>query len=216
MIHQHAQTMLKNLASERTSEDVEEHPIIFVAHSLGGILVKRALELSHDLQGKSDDGLRSIYVSTYGVIFLGTPHNGAEAAKWGIMLQGMVDALIPRKIMTSHSQLVKTLQANNETLQNINLKFLDIYRTLKVCMVHETHPTDLKGTKMLIVDQSSAGPLLPDVQYFGIEATHSGMCKFDSKNSPGYTNVSVTLKQWVQEGKFCSHSWTAATFTDIQ
>lgn len=67
-------------------------------------------------------------------------------------------------------------------------------------MVHEAHPTDLKGTKMLIVDQLSAGPLLPDVEYFGIEATHSGMCKFDSKNSPGYTNVSVTLKQWVQEG----------------
>ncbi|CZR64396.1 related to calcium-independent phospholipase A2 [Phialocephala subalpina] len=167
MIHQHAQTMLKNLASERTSEEVEEHPIIFVAHSLGGILVKRALELSHDLQGKGDDNLRSIYVSTFGVIFLGTPHNGADPAKWGIILQGMVDALIPKKILSSHSQLVKTLQANNETLQNINLKFLDIY------------PNHLK--------------------YFGIEATHSGMCKFDSKNSPGYTNVSVTLKQWVQE-----------------
>lgn len=192
--------MLKNLASERTSEEVEEHPIIFVAHSLGGILVKRALELSHDLQGKSDDALRSIYVSTYGVIFLGTPHNGSDAAKWGIILQGMVDALVPRKLMSSHSQLVKTLQNNNETLQNINLKFLDIYPNhLKVCMVHESHPTDLKGTRMLIVDQLSAAPFLPDVQYFGIEATHSGMCKFDSKNSPGYTNVSVTLKQWVQE-----------------
>ncbi|KAF8859266.1 hypothetical protein BDZ45DRAFT_364195 [Acephala macrosclerotiorum] len=200
MIHQHAQTMLKNLASERTSEEVQEHPIIFVAHSLGGILVKRALELSHDLQGKSDDDLRSIYVSTFGVIFLGTPHNGADPAKWGIILQGMVDALIPKKLLQSHSQLVKTLQANNETLQNINLKFLDIYPNhLKVCMVHETHPTDLKASKILIVDQLSASPLLPDVQYFGIEATHSGMCKFDSKNAPGYTNVSVTLKQWVQE-----------------
>ncbi|KAE8447983.1 hypothetical protein EG329_009906 [Mollisiaceae sp. DMI_Dod_QoI] len=200
MIHQHAQTMLKNLASERTSEEVEEHPIIFVAHSLGGILVKRALELSHDLQGISDDDLRSIYVSAYGVIFLGTPHNGSDAAKFGIILQSMVDALIPRKILSSHSQLVKTLQTNNETLQNINLKFLDIYPNhLRVCMVHETHLTDLKGTKMLIVDQASASPQLPNVQYFGIEATHSGMCKFDSKNSPGYTNVSVTLKQWVQE-----------------
>jgi len=59
-------------------------------------------------------------------------------------------------------------------------------------MVHESHATDLKGTKALIVDQGSAGPLLPDVTYFGIEATHSTMCKFDSKNSPGWTNISVT------------------------
>jgi hypothetical protein len=64
-------------------------------------------------------------------------------------------------------------------------------------MVHEAAPTDFKGTKHFIVDQHSAGPLLPDVQYFGIEATHSAMSKFESKNAPGYTNVSVTLRSWV-------------------
>jgi hypothetical protein len=68
-------------------------------------------------------------------------------------------------------------------------------------MVHESHATDLKGTKALIVDQGSAGPLLPDVTYFGIEATHSTMCKFDSKNSPGWTNISVTIRSWIQESE---------------
>jgi hypothetical protein len=48
-------------------------------------------------------------------------------------------------------------------------------------------------------DQNSAAPMLPDVVYFGIEATHSEMCKFASKNSPGYLNVSTTIKGWVQE-----------------
>jgi predicted alpha/beta hydrolase family esterase len=52
MIHQHAQTLLANLSLERKSEERMEVPIIWVAHSLGGILVKRALELSHDLSGK--------------------------------------------------------------------------------------------------------------------------------------------------------------------
>lgn len=64
-------------------------------------------------------------------------------------------------------------------------------------MVHESHATDIKGSKVMIVDQLSAGPLLPDVQYFGIEATHSGMCKYESKSAPGYTNVAVTLRSWV-------------------
>jgi len=41
--------------------------------------------------------------------------------------------------------------------------------------------------------------MLPDVVYFGIEATHSAMCKFASKNSPGYLNVSTTIKGWVQD-----------------
>jgi hypothetical protein len=38
-----------------------------------------------------------------------------------------VHALVPKKLMESQSTLIKTLQGNNETLQNINLKFLDIY-----------------------------------------------------------------------------------------
>ncbi|KAH7395584.1 hypothetical protein BKA64DRAFT_643405 [Cadophora sp. MPI-SDFR-AT-0126] len=214
MIHQHAQTLLANLALERKSEEVGEHPIIWVAHSLGGILVKRALELSFDLQGNHDDDLRSIFVSTFGVIFLGTPHTGADPAKWGLILQGMVNAMVPKKLFETHSQLVKTLQSNNEILQNINLRFLDLYpNRLRICMVHEGHPTDLKGTKHLIVDQTAASPQLPDVQYFGIEATHSGMCKFESKNAPGFTNVSVTLRSWVQEcPEFIQTRWEAERF----
>jgi hypothetical protein len=63
-------------------------------------------------------------------------------------------------------------------------------------MVHEAVKSDLHGTKAFIVDKDSAAPLLPDVLYFGIEANYSDMCKFESKNSPGYLNVSTTLKSW--------------------
>lgn len=181
---------------ERKNEEVSDHPIIFVAHSLGGILVKRALELSNDLTSRHADDNRSIYISTYGIIFLGTPHTGADPAKWGILLENMVHTLLPKKVMHSDGQLVKTLQTNNETLQNINLHFLDIYQRFRICMAHEEMQTDLRGTKAFIVDQTSASPMLPDVVYFGIAATHSGMCKFESKNSPGYLNVSTTLKSW--------------------
>ena len=151
MIYQHAQSLVTNLAMERKNEEVSDHPIIFVAHSLGGILVKRALELSNDLTSRHADDNRSIYISTYGIIFLGTPHTGADPAKWGLMLENMVHTLIPKKLMHSDAQLVKTLQTNNETLQNINLHFLDIYQRFKICMVHEMDKMDLKGTKALIV-----------------------------------------------------------------
>jgi len=41
MIHQHAQTLVSGLSLERQSEDCGENAIIWIAHSLGGILVKR-------------------------------------------------------------------------------------------------------------------------------------------------------------------------------
>ena len=151
------------------------------------------------MQSKSAEDSRSIFISTYGIIFLGTPHTGADPAKWGGILESMAHALIPKKAMETESVLVKTLKTNNETLQNINVHFLDIYQRFKIHMVHENVKTDLKGTKTLIVDQLSAGPLLPDVTYYGIEATHSGMCKFESKFAPGYLNISTTIKSWALE-----------------
>jgi len=138
-----------NLTLERKSEEVSDHPIIFVAHSLGGILVKRALQISSSTNYVDD--IRSIYVSTYGIIFLGTPHNGVDPAKWGLILQGMVNALVPKNAKDTEAQMANTLQRNYETLLNINLHFLDIYPRFKICMVYEQEKTHLKGGNMLIV-----------------------------------------------------------------
>lgn len=221
LMHQHAQSLVSILALERKRARASEHPIIWVAHSLGGVLVKRvsrgwkrnrtsrytvslltfiqALELSSDIQSKTAEDNRSIFVSTYGVIFLGTPHTGADSAKWGRIIQGMVDALLPKKLLDTDHHLIMTLQKDNETLQNVNLHFLDIYQRFKICMVHEAVKTDFKGTKAFVVDQASAAPMLPDVTYFGIEADHSGICKFANKNAPGYLSIATTINSWVRE-----------------
>ncbi len=35
--------------------------------------------------------------------------------------------------------------------------------------------------------------------YYGIEANHSGMCKFESDVAPGYRNVSTAIREWVAD-----------------
>ena len=166
--------------------------------------------MSNDLTGKNSSMSRSIFVSTYGIIFLGTPHNGADPAKWGAILQGLADAILPKKLLDTEPHLVKTLKSNNEVLQNINLHFLDVYQRFQIDMVHEAVKTDLKGGRAFIVDQASAGPLLPSVRYYGIEASHSSMCKFESKSAPGYLNVSTTIKTWVAESpQIIQSRWVA-------
>lgn len=147
-IHQHAQTLVTSLTQFRVSEGTSRNPIIWVCHSLGGILVKRALLYSNDLRGAAHQRVyRSIYASTFGLIFLGTPHAGADAASWALMLQGMADAVMPRKLFESESVLLRTLKRDNETLANINNHFLDIYQRFRIHMAHENHKTDVKGTK---------------------------------------------------------------------
>jgi hypothetical protein len=198
-IFQHAQTLITTLTLYRKDEGTIKRPIIWVVHSLGGILVKRALLYSNDVRAAQHQDYRSIYVSTFAVIFLGTPHTGSGVATWGRMLQAMSDAVVPRKFFETESVLLKTLKKDNETLQNINSHFLDIYQRFKIHMAHENHKTDIKGTKVIIVDASSASPQLPGVTYYGIEATHSGMCKFEGFNAPGYRNVSTSIREWIGE-----------------
>jgi triacylglycerol esterase/lipase EstA (alpha/beta hydrolase family) len=75
-VREQASNLLNRLASKR--EDAEERPIIFVAHSLGGIVVKRAL-----VEAKLDDTYEAIRNATYGIAFFGTPHQGGNFAKLG-------------------------------------------------------------------------------------------------------------------------------------
>ena len=51
----------------------------------------------------------------------------------------------------------------------------------------------------MVVDADSASPQLPGVMYYGIEATHSTMCKFDSASAPGFRTVSTAIRDWVGE-----------------
>jgi hypothetical protein len=55
-----------------------ERPIVFVCHSLGGLLAKQILRQAHDNAGNT--GTESISRRTAGVLFLATPHNGAGLA----------------------------------------------------------------------------------------------------------------------------------------
>ncbi|KAF5006924.1 hypothetical protein FDECE_6729 [Fusarium decemcellulare] len=195
-IYQHAQTLVTTLMYHRLREGTFKNPIIWVCHSLGGILVKRALLYSADLHEPQLEDHRSIFVSTYGLVFLGTPHTGADAATWAHVLQAMSDAIMPKKFYDSESVLLRTLKKDNETLANINNHFLDIYQRFRIHMVHENQKTDIKASKAFIVDVNSASPQLPGVTYYGIEATHSGMCKFEGMSSPGFRNISAAVQKW--------------------
>lgn len=73
-LYNHAGDLLASLEPERRT--APDRPLLLVAHSLGGLLVKEALRLSRGYDAQAP--LRSIYDSVVGVIFFGTPHSGAD------------------------------------------------------------------------------------------------------------------------------------------
>jgi hypothetical protein len=176
-----------------------DRPIVFVCHSLGGLVVKRALITCRNMTSEKTEHLRSVFVSTYGILFLGTPHNGSEAAKWGLLLQNICSVVLPKRVLDTSSQLIEGLKTNNENLQSINRLFTEIVGRFHIFFFHETRPMDMHGVRLLIVDEASAAPNYEGVERMGIEADHSGICKFEDENAPGYEAVVEAILRYSRD-----------------
>lgn len=61
------------------SNDIGLRPLIFVCHSLGGVLTKALLRKSQDTDVEEYKG---IIENTLGVVFLATPHSGTSLANY--------------------------------------------------------------------------------------------------------------------------------------
>jgi len=91
--------------------------------------------------------LHSIFVSTYGILFLGTPHNGSDRAHLARVGQRMIKTLAPRKIVDTDNQLLAALEKGSETLQNITDQFAPLMKQFHIFFFWEQHKTDLGYTK---------------------------------------------------------------------
>ncbi|KAH0542388.1 hypothetical protein FGG08_003233 [Glutinoglossum americanum] len=198
-IHNHAQTLVQTLCANRALENATERPIVFVCHSLGGIVVKRALQYSKSITEMKIEHLRSIYVSTCGILFLGTPHTGADPAKWGETLHNIGSVTLLSGVIKTEPALIKALQTNAETLQNINLEFMTFQKRYNMFFFHETLKMRIGIMEKYVVDEPSAAPIVDGAEYAGIEASHTDMCKFDSKNTPGYFLVAEAIQRYANK-----------------
>ncbi|KAF2252190.1 ribonuclease-like protein p/mrp subunit [Trematosphaeria pertusa] len=211
-ILQHAQTLVAELVADRELEDAAERPIIFICHSLGGIIVKRALAYSASRTSKLVAHLHSIFVSTFGILFLGTPHNGSSKANLASTSRRMISALTPSKVVDSQGQLVDALAEGSEILQNITDMFVPLMKNFRIYFFWEQQKTDLGTTLAYIVEENSAAPILDNTERAGLPYGHSGMVKFESRSSPGYRLVVAALIRYSKEAPdLVSSRWLHAT-----
>ncbi|KAL8673688.1 MAG: hypothetical protein Q9168_001903 [Polycauliona sp. 1 TL-2023] len=194
-IHNHAEQLIQSLCANRRTH-AAEHPIVFVAHSLGGIVVKRALIHSAGIRGEKTARLRSITISTYGILFLGTPHLGLNAAKWTEWSHEVIRTTLGDGLQT---QLLEALKPNSETLQNIDRHFIELTKPLHIFYFHEMQPTKLGNSSRYVVEEVSAAPTGEDVDRAGIEQDHIHMCKFDNEDSPGFALVSDAIQRYATD-----------------
>ncbi|KAL8860796.1 MAG: hypothetical protein Q9178_002826 [Gyalolechia marmorata] len=191
-IHHHAETLVASLCANRRNRHAVRHPIVFVAHSLGGIVVKRALIHSAWIRGQNTRHLRSIAISTYGVLFLGTPHFGMQVAKWNSWSD---DITCTTQSSGLQAPIFDALKPNSEILQNIDRQFSELAREFHIFYFHEMKPTKLANGWRYIVDEVSAAPVTQDVERAGIQQDHIHMCTFEDDGTPGFELVTEAIQR---------------------
>ncbi|OAA58654.1 hypothetical protein LEL_10876 [Akanthomyces lecanii RCEF 1005] len=99
-------------ANTHATDRSTNRPIIFVAHSLGGLVLKSALIHSDAARQGALAEHRSIKLSTYGILFMGTPHQGGNGVQLGRVLANVASLVI-----AADERLLKHLERDSEWLQ---------------------------------------------------------------------------------------------------
>lgn len=141
-----------------------------------------------------------IFVSTYGIMFFGTPHKGSAKAGLLASLKRIASFTLPKPIKVSQSELVLALKEESETLQNITDFFVPMMGNFRIYFFWEQEKTDLKILgRDFIVPTDSAAPLYDNTERAGIAADHSGLVKFEDPASPGFQLVVGALMRYCED-----------------
>ncbi|KAA6412091.1 MAG: hypothetical protein FRX48_04241 [Lasallia pustulata] len=191
-IGNHAVNMLGDLTRLREKSDTGNRKVIFVTHSLGGLVTQDCLCSSRSHPEKH---LQQISSCTIGIVFLGTPHHGADLAAWAKFV-----STIAKTIKHVNSDIVSVLKPGSEMLARVQDGFHGLLRLrtnegseIAVTCFFEELSLPLVGK---VVEMESA--ILPGYASYGIHANHMDMTKFDNKDNAGYESVLGELRRWVK------------------
>ncbi|KAH7310789.1 hypothetical protein B0I35DRAFT_439689 [Stachybotrys elegans] len=168
-------------------DNIGLRPIIFIAHSMGGLVVKKALII-----GKGDHHYAEMLSSVYGIMFLATPHRGAAHARTLNTLFALMG--IPTKTYMSELETFST------SVEDINEKFRAICSSWHLISLYETLPTKLVlGLRKMIVDKDSGVLDYPAEISAPADADHNTICKFSSRLDPNYILIVNLLRNLTKD-----------------
>ena len=114
----HSENMVGDLVRKREDTNTESRKIIFVAHSLGGLITEHAINHS---RSAGEEHLHQIERCTVGIVFLGVPHSGSDCAAWALFGARMASVL-----KRANKDIVKVLEPDNEMLRVVQKSFNNI------------------------------------------------------------------------------------------
>ncbi|OAP60302.1 hypothetical protein AYL99_05304 [Fonsecaea erecta] len=192
--------LLEALSQTRSADNTSDRPLVFIAHSLGGLIVKQALICSQARVDSTSWPASNLTRLIKGIVFVGTPHcvnDRTDRAIWKFL-----------QLCASGANLAtveKRLHDILPPLQSISTKFKDYLNTapnqIKLVSFFEEPDTlgfadnspSLSDTKMThVVLKEDA--VLEGFDCVPIRGDHTSIWKSLSSNSVNYRRILAALK----------------------
>lgn len=111
----HAESLVGKLVRARERSETETRKIIFVAHSLGGLVTEQALTHS---KNSAEPHLKQVERYTIGIVFLGVPHCGSDLEAWATFGRRMISIL-----KRTNKDILSVLNPDSEMLHMVENSF---------------------------------------------------------------------------------------------
>jgi hypothetical protein len=167
----------RNVLLRLELEGLGARPLVFITHSMGGLLVKQVLNTASD---GSNPGWKSILDQTRGVCFIATPHIGSDLAKWASYFRSLLGTNVSTEELRPHQPHLRHLnQWYRDYLcrDDVNIKTLSFF---------EMKPMPGVG---LVVDPGDADPGVPRAGLHPLDEDHVSICKPRSRQAEIYVAV---------------------------
>lgn len=164
-LHDRSEELMNALVASNVGQNC---PVIWVGHSMGGLVAKSIIVQS---LSSTDKMKRAIAENTRAILFLGTPHKGSPVAKLKQHVQMIFSPTIEVQELREHSEHLLDLQ------QQFDKALKVLPEPIKIVSIAEGCPTNITAFKfpMQFVTQESAK--LDVGEFYVLNVDHLGLSK---------------------------------------
>ncbi|KAL2021275.1 hypothetical protein VTK56DRAFT_7354 [Thermocarpiscus australiensis] len=195
---------------EQRREGAQSRPLFFIAHSLGGLVVKLAL-----VQASQSSKYQSIMENCHGVTFFGTPHRGSSYMSMPNLKQSIQELLHLQAALPQ--SLTDEIRINNIQLIKLHHQFVDMASELRLWSFYETKESLLSGSAAGLSSEVQFGAPLVSIKsalleiwqedVYAVESDHAHLGSFGTCNDGVLASYIVDLAAAVRKAAELSRAY---------
>nr|XP_036586253.1 ankyrin repeat-containing protein [Colletotrichum truncatum]KAF6796660.1 ankyrin repeat-containing protein [Colletotrichum truncatum] len=200
--------LLEHIAAFRANDGTTRRPLIFIGHSLGGLLIKEALIRAGKPQSEA---IADLSFACYALLFFGVPNLGLRNDQLRTLVEGQPnEALIQDLLVDNDSEpstfLKRLADQFSESCKNQYRVISFFERMLSPTLMRDNQGNWQKNGEpsLLVTEKSSTATDLvavADQDSIPLNTDHSGLVKYSSKSQGEYTIVRMRIGDCVKKAE---------------